>query len=194
MDARIVVDSSGVQITPSQPGLAPDPKVNVAAVAAAARATGSRIAALALRTVQPGDATRPHHLSDLSTQVESSGTVRVMDRAGFIDGLGRGSGNLNPRNERTLGFLRCQQGGRILVRQTARAGRDQYHRECSSAPTDFEIKHVSNYKELMCRLNGNLRYLTRRGRTLKQTAGPEAGQSGCWQGFVVDLRATVRAP
>ena len=79
-----------------------------------------------------------------------------MDRAGFIDGLGRGSGNLNPRNERTLGFLRCQQGGRILVLQSLRAGRDQYHRECSSAPTDFEIKHTSNYKELMCRLNGNL--------------------------------------
>src|SRR5207244_7379178 len=46
VDARVVVDSSGVQITPSRSGLAPDPKANVTAVAAAARATGSRVAAL----------------------------------------------------------------------------------------------------------------------------------------------------
>jgi hypothetical protein len=41
----------------------------------------------ALRALKPGNTTWPHYLSNLSAHVEFSDAIRVMDRAGLIEGL-----------------------------------------------------------------------------------------------------------
>ena len=96
VDARFVVDSSGVQIVSSQPGLAADAEANAAAVAEAARSTASRSADLALRTIQPPLTTAKAQalgirqpIVSYTTQMGASSANRIHNvhlMADYIDG------------------------------------------------------------------------------------------------------------
>ena len=103
----------------------------------------------ALRAIQPGDATRPHHLRDFSTHIELSGAVRVVNLAGLIERPGWRIGNLTAHSERTLGSLRCQSSSRLLALRTQGAGRDQSHRECCGDPKPSETGHSNSSLRLM---------------------------------------------